>query len=341
MTDRNHLAAAFLAISGWNDAEVTPLAGDASNRKYFRVRKAKNKPDAVLMDAPQERGEDVRPFIKIARHLSAIKLSAPELYAEDIDHGFLLLEDLGDDLYSNLCSTHPDMETELYRVAADALIALHMAPPPQLEVYSPKLMAELAAESVDWYALSHEGGARSETRQVLSAALKAALDPLAADFSVPILRDYHAQNLLWLPTRSGPARVGLLDFQDAMIGHPTYDLVSLLEDARRDVSPKTQDAVLTYFIEATDADPDRARAAYAAMGAQRNLRILMVFARLSLHFGKPSYVDLIPRTWAHLQRNLSHPHLFDVLEAVKSALPEPTESHLAELKEKCGTRPTR
>ncbi len=341
MTDRSTLATQFLTSNGLGGGTVTLLAGDASNRKYFRVRDVPGQPDAVLMDAPKERGEDVEPFVKIADFLTAQNLSAPLIYAKHITHGFLLLEDLGDDLFSTVCADDPAREAALYQAATDALIALHKAPPPQLDPYAPALMADLAAQSVDWYALGHEGGVDPARRDAVSTAMQHALAPFAEDFTVTILRDYHAQNLLWLPTRDGPSRVGLLDFQDAMIGHPTYDLVSLLEDARRDVSPETQEATLAYFIDQTSRDPAETRAAYAAMGAQRNLRILMVFARLSLHFGKPDYVDLIPRTWAHLQRNLKQPGLATLREAVANALPEPTPSHLTELKEKCGTHPTR
>ena len=341
MADRKALATAFLNVSGWRNAAVSILAGDASNRKYFRVRDVPGKPDAVLMDAPKERGEDVEPFLKMSRFLTESDLSAPRIYAKDTANGFLLIEDLGDDLFSTLCADAPEQEATLYRTAVDVLIAIHKTPPPPLETYAPALMADLGAQAVEWYALGREGRVSSEQHEALRGALQDVLDLFAADFSVTILRDYHAQNLLWLPDRQNAARVGLLDYQDAMIGHPTYDLVSLLEDARRDVSPKTQSAVLDYFIAQTGADPNLPRSAYNAMGAQRNLRILMVFARLSLHFGKPDYVDLIPRTWAHLQHNLTHPDLGTLKRIIDDVLPDPTPAHLSELKEKCGTHPTR
>lgn len=341
MPDRQTLATHFLDANGWRNGTVTLLAGDASNRKYFRVRDVDGHPNAVLMDAPEDRGEDVRPFIDIANALIAQDLSAPQIYAQDIANGFLLLEDLGDDLFSTICARDGSQEPTLYRAATDVLIALHAAAPPQLETYTPTLMADLAAQSVDWYALGRETSKGSDKRAILKSAIEDALRPSADEFTVTILRDYHAQNLLWLPERNGPARVGLLDFQDAMIGHPTYDLVSLLQDARRDVSQQTQAATLDYFISESGFDPQHTRQAYAAMGIQRNLRILMVFARLSLHFGKMEYVDLIPRTWAHLQNNLAQPGFEALQDAVTQALPEPTETHLMELKEKCGTHPTR
>ncbi|MEL7211267.1 MAG: phosphotransferase [Pseudomonadota bacterium] len=341
MTDRGALAATFLSANGWGGGRVSLLAGDASNRKYFRVRDVPDKPNAVLMDAPEERGEDVRPFVKIADFLIRNELAAPAIYASDPNQGFLLLEDLGDDLFSTICAREPRQEASLYKAATDTLIALHKVTPPELKVYSPDLMADLATQSVDWYALGREGRVAPEKRAAVQVAMADALRPFKDEFSVAILRDYHAQNLLWLPHRKGSTRVGLLDFQDAMLGHPTYDLVSLLEDARRDVSPETQDATLAYFIRQSGRNPEKTRAAYAAMGAQRNLRILMVFTRLSLHFGKADYIDLIPRTWAHLQGNLAQPG-FDALRvAVAEALPPPTEKHLTELKEKCGTHPTR
>ncbi len=155
-----------------------------------------------------------------------------------------------------------------------------------------------------------------------------------------VQRDYHAENLLWLPERDGAARVGLLDFQDAAAGHPAYDLVSLLEDARRDVTQATVAAAKAHYLALTGFDPAQFDLAYAAMGAQRNLRILGVFARLSLHFGKPGYVDLIPRVWDHLRTDLAHPSLAELRGLVQAALPDPSVAKLQELKDRCGTVPT-
>jgi len=157
---------------------------------------------------------------------------------------------------------------------------------------------------------------------------------------VLIQRDFHAENLLWLPNRTGVQRVGLLDFQDARTGHPAYDLVSLLKDARRDVPAKVERAMIARYVQNTNSDPRAFDAAYQLLGVQRNLRILGVFARLSLHFNKPHYVDLIPRTWAHLMQGLSHPALKKLRDQVLKDLPPPTPENLTVLKEKCASIPT-
>jgi hypothetical protein len=150
-----------------------------------------------------------------------------------------------------------------------------------------------------------------------------------------VLRDYHAENILFLPDRSGTARAGLLDFQDALLGHRAYDLVSLVQDARRDVRADTAEACITHYCTATGQAETPYRASLAVLGAQRNLRILGVFARLAATRGKPHYIDLIPRVWAHLQNDLAHPLLAPVKEVLDTALPAPSPDHLTRLKSPC------
>ncbi len=338
MTDRSAAMQAFLAKAGWGAATRKALAGDASNRRYDRLVQ----PDgatAVLMDAPPDRGEDIRPFVQIADFLSGCGLSAPEILAQDAPLGALLLEDLGDALFARLLPQDPGREPMLYEAAVDLLVHLHRYTPPTLETYDAPRMSSLAALALEWYAAGSGNAVSQDDVAAFRAELETILTLYAAPTGVLIQRDYHAENLLWLPDRQGVARVGLLDFQDAMIGHPAYDLVSLLEDARRDVAPELADAMLARYVTATGADPDRFGAAYAVLGAQRNLRILGVFARLSLHFGKPAYVDLIPRVWGHLQNDLAHPALATLGPIVARALPPPTPDILLTLKAKCGTIP--
>ena len=152
-----------------------------------------------------------------------------------------------------------------------------------------------------------------------------------------VLRDYHAENLVWLPERPGVKNVGLLDFQDAISGHPAYDLVSLLQDARRDVRPELARTILQKFTETTHTDTKEFARAYAVLGALRNLRILGFFARLSVHFGKPRYVDMIPRVWRHLIDNLAHPDLVDLRDIVLDGFPSPSAAFLNALRSKCPT----
>ncbi|MFT6104726.1 MAG: aminoglycoside/choline kinase family phosphotransferase [Paracoccaceae bacterium] len=330
----------FLSKCGWGNAQRAALAGDASNRRYERLTRKNDR--AVLMDAPPDKNEGIRPFIYIAQHLTALGLSAPQIMASDPQHGFLLLEDLGDDLFARLLLQHPEQEASLYQAATDVLLALHQAPlPTGLSCYTPELMAGLGTLAIDWYAHQGPPDPQNPDHRALRGALEEALSRHAADCSVLIQRDYHSENLLWLPDRTGPAQVGLLDFQDAMLGHPAYDLVSLLTDARRDVTPQTQTTALDYYITRSNQPDAPFRTAFATLSVQRNLRILGVFARLSLHSGKPHYIDLIPRVWTHLQAGLAHPDLTALRLIIKHSLPAPTPQLLQGLKDKCGTIPTR
>lgn len=337
MTSREALTESFIAVSPWAGATRAPLAGDASNRRYERL--SLNGKTAVLMDAPREKGEDVRPFIQIARFLTGLGLSAPVIIAEDQGNGFLLLEDLGDDLFARVIPRDPALEQPLYEAATDVLIHLHRAAPPEgLPTYDTDVMLDMAALAWRWYL----GGALAENpdaEQAFRAAFRLVLSGHAPDTSVLIQRDYHAENLLWLPERDGAARVGLLDFQDAMAGHPAYDLVSVLQDARRDVPPWIEEAMISRYVTTTGLDETALRAAYAVLGVQRNLRILGVFGRLCLVNGKPHYVDLIPRVWDLLLRDLEHPALASMRDLVTGSLPSPTPEILKGLKDKCATIP--
>ncbi|MBT9385729.1 phosphotransferase [Pseudooceanicola sp. CBS1P-1] len=338
MTDRSALKQTFLAGTDWAGAQIRPLAGDASMRKYDRLTRADGS-TAVLMDAPPEKGEDVRPFLRIANHLTGIGLSAPQILAGDPERGFLLLEDLGDALYARAVAAHPESAPLLYGAAVDALQVLHTQPMPvDLPPYDPPLMTRLAALAYEWYV----AGATDRTPYTMTAFSADFLPRLSRATGMPsvvILRDFHAENLLWLPEREGPARVGLLDFQDALMGHPAYDLVSLLQDARRDVPEELEAQMIARFTAASGHDPETFRLAYDMLGVQRNLRILGVFARLCMAHGKPHYVDFIPRVWGYLRRTLERPGLEEIRARLVADLPEPTPEVLDRLKEKCATRP--
>lgn len=339
MPDRDTMIRDFIEQTDWRGAALAPLAGDASNRRYLRLDHPHHG-SAVLMDAPREKGEDTTAFIQIAEYLSAQGLSAPRILARDTAKGFLLLEDLGDDLFARVIPRDPDSENRLYSAATDLLVQLHKAPPPTgLAAYDAPLMADLAALAFDWYA-------KGATREIPSArarfttTMQTTLEGLTAANAVLTQRDYHAENLLWLPDRAGVARVGLLDFQDAMRGHRGYDLVSLLQDARRDVPAAIEESMIARYIGKTGLDPVQFRADYNRLGAQRNLRIVGVFARLCLRDGKAHYVDLIPRVWGHLMRNLEDPALAVVADLVHDHLPAPDPAILQRLKDQCATHPT-
>ena len=311
------------------------IAGDASNRKYYRLRKADSGEAAILMNAPPDKGENVVPFVLIAQHLENVGLNPPSIYALDEANGFLLLEDLGDDLLARLAPN--GSEFDLYKAAVDALLHLHQSPLPEtlLEKYSAAEMAPLGCLSIEWYAQNAEGTGNAKAE--LESALFAAIEATETATPVLVLRDYHAENLLWTPMFEAPKNIGLLDFQDARVGQPTYDLVSLLGDARRDVSKPVREDLLQYYQSESGINPVKFSASCAAQSAQRNLRILGVFARLCIRDGKPSYLDFIPRVWANLKQDLQHPNLSSVAQTVFQNIPEPTPEILNLLRHKCPT----
>lgn len=338
MTDRDTQIGAFIENAGWGDAVVSYLAGDASNRRYLRLIRPSNAQRAVLMDAPPEKGEDVRPFARIAEYLTGIGLSAPRVLHRDTDGGLLLMEDLGDALFASIIPRNPDLENRLYSTAIDVLVHLHAQPAPDgLALYDAPTATALSALVFEWYIPGATDTTDKAARPEFETCLHDLLAENAANCDVLIQRDYHAQNLLWLPDRKGIARVGLLDFQDAMLGHRAYDLVSLLQDARRDVPPELEIRMRDRYALQTGQDPEAFAAAYAVLGAQRNLRILGVFARLCIRDGKAHYVDLIPRVWNLLHRDLAHPALKPLQAILSDTLPTPDTSFLDELKSKCAT----
>jgi len=292
------------------------------------------------MDSPPGGTDDVVAFVNMASHLRGLGLSAPEVFAQDLAAGFLLLEDLGDGLHARLLATSPNREAELYAPAVDVLHHLQSAPAPSgLPDLSAADWAQAAGLVIDCYALAATGH-RPDSKPLL-AALEATLSAHADGPRVLILRDFHAENLLWLPDRAGLARVGLLDFQLGQMGQPGYDLVSMLQDARRDVSMATEAAMIARFVAATGVDATTFAAQYAVLGAQRALRILGVFARLCVTMGKPGYLRLIPRVWDQLQRNLQHPALTDVRAECARLLPEPTPEILMRIESQCATSRSR
>ncbi len=306
----------FLDNAGWEGAALHPLAGDASFRHYIRVQLGHQQ--AMLMDAPPEK-EKVRPYLEIARFLRQCGYSAPHILAEDVDHGFLLLEDLGDDLFTLLLNDAAAgiSEESLYRPAIALLAQWHTAPELMrthstlhLQAYDRALLMQEASLFSDWYmpaALGKEaaGALRGEYLNLWEQLLDDA--ELAEDHFVH--RDFHASNLMWLDGRAGLQKIGLLDFQDAVWGDPAYDLVSLLEDARRDVPPALAGAMLQEYITQTGCDATSLRTRYALLGAQRNCKIIGIFVRLWMRDGKRHYLPLLPRVWSYLQGDLDAPHL--------------------------------
>lgn len=332
---------AFIKAAGWGDGDIAYLQGDASARRYARLSRSGGH-SAVLMDWPRQPdgppirdgkpysriahlAEDVRPFVAIADHLRAFGVAAPCILAADLDAGLLLLEDFGDRVFGRELAAGADQEM-LWRAALDVLVALRPAP-------ATTPMPVAGAES--WLLPRYDRGAMAIETELLSdwlwpfATGQAMPGPLRAEYTalwaslidtlqaLPggwTLRDFHSPNLIWRPQHSGLARVGVIDFQDAMRGPLAYDVVSLLQDARVDVADTLEQRLLAHYCAAARGtepqfDEDSFRLAYAALGAQRNTKILGIFARLAVRDGKPQYVAHMPRIWGYLARCLQHPQL--------------------------------
>ena len=313
------MTAAFLAQAGFGAARLEPLPSDASARRYTRLLGGPR--PALLMEAPPP--ENTRPFIAIAGHIRGLGLSAPEIIAADPDQGLVLLEDFGDATHAALLDGGADAPA-LYAEAAEALAALHEAPPPPgLPAWDAAAMARAtAATFLDWWWPTAMGAAPSDDlRAGLAAALHAMLAPFAGTRGF-VHRDYFPANLMRLDRRAGAQRTGLLDFQDAGLGHPAYDLVSLIEDARRDVAAEARDAALArYFAARPGVARDDFTAAMAACAAQRHLRVAALWVRLAQRDHKPRYLIHGPRCWRLLHQALEHPATAPLRLWLDDALP--------------------
>jgi len=316
MPERDQIIRTFVDGTAWHGAERSPLAGDASFRRYDRLRK--DDQQAVLMDAPPPQ-EDVRPFVQIAKHLTGLGFSAPRILAEDADAGLLILEDLGDDTYTKVLAEARAPEHGLYALAVDVLIDLHNRPggdviPDSLAPYDADLLIDEASLLTDWYLPAvREVDTASNLRQAYVDAWRQVLTPVLISAPTLVLRDYHVDNLIWLPDRDGVRACGLLDFQDAVAGPPAYDLMSLLEDARRDIDPSLIGAMLARYRKAMpEAAWDDFETVYAILAVQRHAKVIGIFTRLCLRDAKPDYLVHIPRVWRLLESHLGHPALAPV-----------------------------
>lgn len=318
MTGRPDKRHAFATANGLNPDDEIMIAGDASFRSYYRYPYKGG--TAIVMDAPPEDGEDCRPFVFIGKWLKAQGWSAPEIFAEDVAQGFLLLEDLGDDLFKPLIEEHGAPWQELYGAAVDLLVEAASLPAPgEIPPYDEAALTREVELLTDYYwPLAHGQELPPKARDDFLKAW-AKLWPLVAKPQNPVLvmRDYHAENLIWLPKRGGTARVGLLDFQDALAGHPAYDLISLADDARRDITPKERAFMFDHYAQGRLAkDPafnrDEFETAAEILAAQRNTKIIGIFARLAVRDGKPIYLNLIGRVWGYLTSNLEHAAMAEV-----------------------------
>ena len=303
----------FLSQAGWGGAEIAALPGDASFRRYFRVKLGAK--TAMLMDAPPP-NEDPAPYLRAAKWLDANGLRAPHIYAEDAARGLVLIEDFGDVRMREYLDQWPSDERTIYTTAVDALVELHQLPSGPFLDYS---LAEYKREArlfTEWYCPAQ--GLKVDTEGYVRAWEQTLGELLARQrVGVCVLRDYHAENIMLLGSLE---KQGLLDFQDALAGHKAYDLVSLLQDARRDVSTQLEAEMFDYYVRKTGEGAEFL-GDYARLGAQRNAKIVGIFVRLWQRDGKPRYLDYIPRVWALLERDLTHPALAPVARWFAANIP--------------------
>ena len=345
---RDRLITAFLVRNGYGTAWTEPLAQDASFRRYLRLIGGPR--PAVLMDAPPP--EDIRPFVQIAGHLARIGVSVPKIFAADEAEGLLLEEDIGDNLFPKFIATAantPPPVAEggwgegpaipppnplpqgkgdgliLFDAAIDVLVAMQRAPVAlDLPIWdAPTMESTALATLFDWWWPAMFGApAPDAALQDFAAALETVLASVAAGPTGFVHRDFFAGNLIWLPQRSGIRRVGVLDFQSAAVGHPAYDLASLLQDARRDIPDWVAErAIARYLAARRELNPTEFRAAYAACAAQRHLRVAGQWVRLACRDKRPGYLAFGPRTWRLLERAVREPAAAPLAAALDRWIP--------------------
>ncbi|MBI1417237.1 MAG: phosphotransferase [Limimaricola sp.] len=314
-----------LERSPWADWRRAPVAGDASARRYLRLTAPEGSETVIAMDAGRDSAGEITRFVAMAKHLRSIGLQAPEVLLHDSGRGIVVMEDLGPNQLAAWLRQHPEDETEAYLAAVDMVVRVQSAPPPPgLTRMDPATAAGMTDVLAEWYLTDPAPG------PAIAAALRDALEARTDPALVLSLRDFHAENLVWRAERGDLARLGVLDFQDAVLADASYDLVSLLRDARRDVSPATAAAATARFVAERGLDPDMFGARMAVVAVQRNLRILGIFARLIRRDGKPRYAAFVPRVWRMLGEDLGHPDLGLLRRRIAPLLPSPEESGLAE-----------
>ena len=315
----------FLEASGWGGAALTQIAGDLSARKFFRLRKGAK--TAVLMVCAEPNYPSLAKFILIADWLRNLGLSAPEVFAADTQDSLAILQDFGDSKLTALIARDASIQKRAYGNIVDTLITIRGAKSP-IGLDTPTVDDLCAATRLtdEWYPGADTqalDGVRTELAAILTQTLKAQ--------ATVSLRDFHADNIIWLPDQSPAQRAGLLDFQDAFLTHPAYDLMSLLTDARTNVPQSVRDQITRLYCERTGDDINQMRRSMAALGIQRNLRILGIFTSAAIRDAKPYHLPSLPRVYSNLMTCAAHPAMGALAFSLRDALPEPTPDYLARI----------
>ncbi|MEX0297446.1 MAG: aminoglycoside phosphotransferase family protein [Kordiimonas sp.] len=321
----------FCDLQGWGCADIFPLPCDASKRSYTRL--VDNSRSAMLMDAPPE-FENLAAYMRLAGHLSGLGIRTPEIYAYDLEQGFAIIEDFGDDTFTRLLDRGVSDEA-LYSQAVDVLIHIQKSPDAasvEAPPYDEKLLLLEVERFVDWFVPAVRGAdVTVEERDIHIEAWKEALQYVANERSMLVVRDFHVDNLMIVDGGEGLAACGLLDFQDALIGSAAYDVVSLVEDARRDVSAEVRALVLDkYFKAFPDLNRNTFNRDMAILGAQRHAKVLGLFARLSRQDDKHGYLKHVPRVARLLDRCLQIPELAKVREVIEALVPNYQQAEISE-----------
>ncbi len=327
MTKREEQIKELLRKNNLLCAQTEKITSDASNRKYLRLTKG-NK-TVILMDSNPKKNEPINNFIYFTNFLRKHHFSAPKIYDSDIPNGLLLLEDLGARNFADILKVKPKVETNIYKEAVNQLIMIQSKETPkQAKPYSTEILIEEALLFTEWY-LGETNSSRLSTQ--FTSLLTPLLKKIDQTKPTLVLRDFHAENLIWMNSRKNFKRVGLLDYQDALIGHPAYDIASLLKDARRDVSIEVRDIMTNHYLEKTKHNKDLFLRDYSILSAQRNLKIIGIFSRLSIRDKKKNYVKLIPRVWKNLENDFMHPDLKNLSKFINAVAPYPNVKILKNL----------
>ena len=310
----------FLKNNQIETKNLIPIKNDASFRKYFRVDKK------ILMDADPNLGEDVGSFININHVLREFKLNVPEIFTIDKENGFLLLEDLGENIFSQILNS--ENEEQLYKQAIEVLVEIYKKDLNKfsnftfLEKYSVEKLQDESQLFIEWYLKKYlEINITDTDIQDFKDIINKIFNNLDTKFEKLVLRDYHVDNLILQKSKLGLKQVGILDFQDAVLGSSSYDLISIIEDVRRPISKDLKNILIKYFIDLTGYDPNQLEKELAFYSVQRNLKILGIFSRLNLRDNKSKYMGYNDNAWKYIESNLNNPTMSDLKVWLKKILP--------------------